>query len=91
MCLAVPGKIIEIYDQNTLRMGKIDFGGVIREACLEALPDANVGDYTIVHAGFALNLLSEEEAQETLDALNEIADIEAELGLGDETISSRGL
>ncbi len=91
MCLAVPGKITEIYDQNSLRMGKIDFGGVIREACLEALPDAQVGDYTIVHAGFALNLLSEEEAQETLNALNEIADIEAELGLDDETISSQGL
>ncbi len=89
MCLAVPGRIIEIYDQNTLRMARIDFGGVIREACLEALPDATVGDYTIVHAGFALNLLSEEEAQETLDALREIGEIEAELGLEDEEISSR--
>jgi len=92
MCLAVPGKIIEIYDQNSLRMGRIDFGGVTREACLEALPDAKVGDFTIVHAGFALNLLSEEEAQETLDALREIGDIEAELGLDDtEIISTRGL
>jgi len=70
-------------------MARIDFGGVIREACLEALPDATVGDYTIVHAGFALNLLSEEEAQETLDALREIGEIEAELGLEDEEISSR--
>jgi hydrogenase expression/formation protein HypC len=91
MCLAVPGKITEIYDQNSLRMGRIDFGGVIREACLEALPDAQVGDYTIVHAGFALNLLSEEEARETLDALQEIADIEAELGLTDEEIQSKEL
>ena len=92
MCLAVPGKIIEIYDQNSLRMGRIDFGGVTREACLEALPDAKVGDFTIVHAGFALNLLSEEEAQETLDALREIGDIEAELGLDDtEIVSSRRL
>ncbi|HWQ05487.1 MAG TPA: HypC/HybG/HupF family hydrogenase formation chaperone [Longilinea sp.] len=92
MCLAVPGKIIDIYEQNSLRMGRIDFGGVTREACLEALPDAKVGDYTIVHAGFALNLLSEEEAQETLDALREIGDIEAELGLGDtDIVSSRGL
>ncbi len=92
MCLAVPGKIIDIYEQNSLRMGRIDFGGVTREACLEALPEAKVGDFTIVHAGFALNLLSEEEAQETLDALREIGDIEAELGLDDtEIVSSRGL
>jgi len=91
MCLAVPGKIIDIYEQNSLRMGRIDFGGVTREACLEALPEAKVGDFTIVHAGFALNLLSEEEAQETLDALREIGDIEAELGLDDtEIVSTRG-
>lgn len=91
MCLAVPGKITEIYTLNTLRMAKIDFGGVIREVCLEALPEAKTGDYTIVHAGFALNLLSEEEARETLDALREIGEIEAELGLEDEEISSKGL
>jgi len=81
MCLGIPGKILEIFDNNTLRMCKIDFGGVVREACLEALPDAKVGDYTIVHAGFALNLLSEEEAQETLSLLNEIAALDDELGL----------
>ncbi len=80
MCLGIPGKILEIFDMNSLRMCKIDFGGVIREACLEALPDAKVGDYTIVHAGFALNLLSEEEAQETLSLLNEIAALDDELG-----------
>ena len=91
MCLAVPGKITEIYTLNTLRMAKIDFGGVIREDCLEALPEAKTGDYTIVHAGFALNLLSEEEARETLDALREIGEIEAELGLENEEISSKGL
>lgn len=73
MCLGVPGKIVEIYSDRGLRMGKIDFGGVIREACLETLPEAKPGDYTIVHAGFALNLLSEEEAQETLNLLREIS------------------
>ena len=72
MCLAVPGKIVEIYFSGALRMAKIDFGGVLREACLEALPDAVVGDWTIIHAGFALNLLSEEEARETLDFFDEI-------------------
>lgn len=77
MCLGIPGKIVEIYPAGGLRMGKIDFGGVFREACLEALPEAAVGDYTIVHAGFALNLLSEEEARATLDVLQELADFEA--------------
>ncbi len=80
MCLAVPGKIVEIYTAGGLRMGKVDFGGATREACLETLPEANIGDYTIVHAGFALNLLSEEEAQASLAALRELADIEDEIG-----------
>ena len=72
MCLAVPGKIIEIYTANGLRMGKVDFGGVYREACLEYVPDAQVGDYTIIHVGFALNRLDEREAQESLALLKEI-------------------
>ncbi len=76
MCLAVPGKIISIYPVGGLRMGKVDFGGVVREACLETLPEAEVGDYTIVHAGFALSLLSEEEAQTTLSMLREIAGLD---------------
>jgi hydrogenase expression/formation protein HypC len=80
MCLAVPGKIVEIYSAGGLRMGKVDFGGATREACLETLPEAKIGDYTIVHAGFALNLLSEEEAQASLAALRELADIEDEIG-----------
>ena len=79
MCLGVPGKIMSIYESGTLQMAKIDFGGVIREACVEAVPDAKVGDWTIIHAGFALNLLSEDEAQETLDALRELSLIEDEL------------
>ena len=67
-------------------MAKIDFGGVTREACLEALPEAKVGEYTIVHAGFALSLLSEEEAQLTLDALRELALIEDELNAADPAV-----
>ncbi len=82
MCLGVPGKIVEIHEGGGLRMCKVDFGGVVREACIETLPDAKVGDYTIVHAGFALNLLSEEEANETLDALREIALLNDELYAG---------
>jgi hydrogenase expression/formation protein HypC len=73
MCLGIPGKIISIYDLHGTRMANIDFGGVSREACVEVIPDAKPGDWTIVHAGFALNLLSEEEAQETLEILSEMA------------------
>lgn len=73
MCLGVPGKIIEIYESDGIKMGKIDFGGVTREACLEYIPEATLGDYTVIHVGFALHLISEQEAQETLALLSEIA------------------
>jgi hydrogenase expression/formation protein HypC len=76
MCLGIPGKIVEIYESNGLKMGKIDFGGAVREACLEYVPEAKVGDYTLIHVGFALNIISEEEANETLSLLNEIMDNE---------------
>jgi hydrogenase expression/formation protein HypC len=73
MCLAVPGKILDIYETNGLLMGKIDFGGVTCEACLTFVPEAKVGDYTIIHVGFALNLIDEKEALETLALLDEIS------------------
>lgn len=82
MCLGVPGKIIEIYQNNDLSMGKIDFGGVIREACLAYVPEAKIGDYALIHVGFALNLISEKEAQETLELLQQIAD-QAEYNSGE--------
>jgi hydrogenase expression/formation protein HypC len=81
MCLGVPGKITEIYESGGLRMGKIDFGGITREACLEYLPETQVGDYVVVHVGFAISALSEEEAAATLDTLREISNIEQELGV----------
>lgn len=81
MCLGVPGKIIDIYIKDGLRIGKIDFGGVTREACLEALPEARIGEYTMIHAGFALNVLSEEEAMETLSTLRELEEFEQEASL----------
>ncbi len=81
MCLAVPGKIVDIYEKNGLQMGKIDFGGgVLRETCLAYVPEAKIGDYTIIHVGFALNLLSEKDALETLAMLQEISDLGEELG-----------
>jgi hydrogenase expression/formation protein HypC len=73
MCLGIPGKITDIYERSGLLMGTIDFNSVSREVCLAYVPDAKVGDYAIIHVGFALNLLSEEEALETLTLLREIA------------------
>lgn len=80
MCLGIPGKIVEVYEANGLRMGKVDFGGVLREACLEYTPEAQPGSYTLIHVGFAISILSEEEAQETLNLIREIANIEEEIG-----------
>lgn len=88
MCLGVPGKIVEIYESGGLLMGKIDFGGVTREACLSYVPEAKVGDYTIIHVGFALNVISESEAQETLDLLRQVADMETELGPAEGTATA---
>jgi hydrogenase expression/formation protein HypC len=82
MCLGVPGKIIEIYEQDGLRMAKVDFGGIFREACLDYVPEAKVGDYCVIHVGFAISLLNEEEALETLDLLKQISNLEDELGTG---------
>jgi hydrogenase expression/formation protein HypC len=78
MCLGVPGKIFEIYQTNGIKMGKIDFGGVVREVCLEYVPEAKIGDYALIHVGFALNLISEQEAQETIELLQQIADFSEE-------------
>jgi hydrogenase expression/formation protein HypC len=72
MCLGVPGKILDTHEAGSLRMGRIDYGGVVKEACLAYVPDAKPGDWVIVHAGFALNVLSPEEAEETLKAFKEI-------------------
>jgi hydrogenase expression/formation protein HypC len=72
MCLGIPGKVIELYETNGMRMGKVDFGGAIREACLEYLPDIQVGDYTIVHVGFGISQVDEQEAMETMEMLREM-------------------
>ena len=79
MCLGVPAKIIEMYEKDGLQMGRVDFGGVTREACLAYVPEAKVGDYCLVHVGFALNLISEEEARETMELLKEVADLSSEI------------
>jgi len=72
MCLAVPGKILKVYQNNSTKMGVVDFSGVELDVCLEAVPEAEVGNYVIVHAGFAISTLTDEEAQETLDLFSQI-------------------
>ncbi len=79
MCLGIPGKVVEIYQANNMKMGKVDFGGVVKETCLEFLPDIQVGDYTIIHVGFGISQLDEEEAQRTLEMLREMEMLADEL------------
>lgn len=81
MCLGVPGKIIEVYEENDVHMGKIDFGGIIKEVCLDFLPEIQVGDYAIVHVGFAITQLDEESAMETLALFEEMGILEEELNV----------
>lgn len=79
MCLGIPGKIIQIYQKDSLRMAKIDFGGIVKEICLEYMPEAKLGDYALIHVGFAISLMDEEEAQETLKLIREVIEIEDEV------------
>ena len=74
MCLGIPGRVIDIVEQNGILMGRVDFGGVVKEACLAMTPEAMVGDYVIVHAGFAISRLDEAAAEETLALLRAIED-----------------
>jgi len=74
MCLAIPGKLLELFDENGLKMGTIDVNGSKTRACLEYVPDIQVGQYTIVHAGFALKIIDSEEAAESLKLWQELFD-----------------
>ena len=72
MCLGIPAKVVELYENNGMKMAKVDFGGVVKEACMEYLPEVKLGDYTIVHVGFGLSILDEQEALETMELLKQI-------------------
>jgi hydrogenase expression/formation protein HypC len=82
MCLGIPGKIIEIYQKDDLLMGKLDFGGIVKEACLAYTPEATLGDYALIHVGFAISLMDEDEAMETLRLIEDVASFEQEEGAG---------
>ena len=83
MCLSIPGKIEEVYDDGALKMGKVNFGGVVKEVCLDYVPEAEVGQYVLIHVGFAISVLDEEEAQARLDTIREIENFEEELSADD--------
>ena len=72
MCLAIPGKVLEAFDQRGMRMARVQFGGIVRDACLEYVPETQVGDYVLVHVGFAISRVDEEEAARTYQALREL-------------------
>jgi hydrogenase expression/formation protein HypC len=72
MCLAIPGKVTETFDQAGMLMGKVQFGGIVREACLEYVPETQIGDYVLVHVGFAISRIDEAEAERTYQALRDL-------------------
>lgn len=85
MCLAVPGQVQEIFEAHGTLMGKVNFGGIVKEVCLAYVPDIQVGEYTVVHVGFALQRIDEESAKETLATFAELGALEEELGVTDES------
>ena len=80
MCLGIPGRVQEVYEARGTRMAVADFGGVTKTVCLAYVPEVGVGDYTIVHAGFAITRLDEASAIETLKMFAELGMLESELG-----------
>ena len=90
MCLAIPGKVIETFEDNDLLMGRIDYEGTINTACLAYIPEAKAGDYVIVHAGFALSIIDEAEAAKTLQLWNELLECAAEEEKQEQSDASSG-
>jgi hydrogenase expression/formation protein HypC len=80
MCLAVPGKVLETEERNGSRTARVQFGGIVRQAYLDFVPEAAVGDYVLVHVGFAISKVDAEEAARTLETLQAMGLLEAELG-----------
>jgi hydrogenase expression/formation protein HypC len=81
MCLAIPGKVVDLYREHDVLMGKVDFGGVSKRVCLEHTPEVTPGQYVIVHVGFALQIVDEAEAKQIfsfLEGMNELGDLQVE-------------
>jgi hydrogenase expression/formation protein HypC len=79
MCLSIPGKIKEVYEDGSLTMGRVDFGGVLKEVCLDYVPEAQVGQFVLIHVGFAISVLNDEEAIARLDVTRQNENFEENL------------
>jgi hydrogenase expression/formation protein HypC len=84
MCLAIPGRIMEARDDEGLRLGRVQFGGIVRSVRLDFVPEAQIGDYVMVHVGFAISQVDESEARRTYELLREMGALEAELSPSDD-------
>jgi hydrogenase expression/formation protein HypC len=87
MCLAIPGKVEEISSDGLIRMGRVNFGGVVKNVCLDYVPEIAVGDYTIVHVGFALSKIDEATAQQTLEDFRALGMLDEELASEEEAFA----
>jgi hydrogenase expression/formation protein HypC len=76
MCLGVPGKVVDVFEQDGIRMGTVDFGGITRTACLEYAPEVDVGNWVVIHVGFAISVVDEEEAKRSYELLAEMGNLE---------------
>jgi hydrogenase expression/formation protein HypC len=79
MCLAIPGKVVETYRENDVAMGKVDFSGICKRVCLEHVPQVRIGDYVLVHVGFALSVVDEAEAGRVfafLESMNQLDELQ---------------
>ncbi len=83
MCLAIPGKVVDLFETNGIKMGKMDFDGITKNICLAYVPDIQIGEYAIVHVGFAIEKLDEKSALETLEVFRNMGFLEEELGLSE--------
>ena len=87
MCLAIPGRVEQITSDGDVRMGRVNFGGVVKNVCLDYVPEVMVGDYTIVHVGFAISKIDEQSAHETLELFRKMGVLDEELATGDEAFT----
>jgi hydrogenase expression/formation protein HypC len=87
MCLAIPGKVEQITTTGDVRMGRVNFGGVVKNVCLDYVPEVVVGDYTIVHVGFALSKIDDQSALETLDLFRKMGALDEELASEEEAFA----
>ena len=87
MCLAVPGRVESIRDEDGIRIGEVNFGGVVKKVCLDYVPELAVGDYTVVHVGFAISKLDRESAEKTLDLFRQMGALQEEMASEEEAFA----